>query len=98
MRGDQQSVRFVGALFEHHSEPERLELPQAPLAADADSLDGELVAGEAQCLVLAGAAVADAKGEVEQGDIEAEKAADRPGAECQKKHTSGKADETEQQH
>ena len=45
-----------------------------------------------------GAAVAEVEGEIERRDIEPEKAADRPGAECQKKHTSGKADEAEQQH
>ena len=80
MRGDEQPVRLIGALFQDHPEPEGLEAPAAALASDADPLDGEFFAGEPDRLALPGAAVAEPEGEIDESDVEAEKPDDRPGA------------------
>src|SRR5260370_15049563 len=72
MRGDDEPVRLVGALFEHDSQPERLKPPNPALAIDVDPLDGEIVAGKADDLAPAGAPIAEAEGEGERRDVEAE--------------------------
>src|SRR5262249_36621515 len=73
-----QPVRAALAVFEDDAQPVRLEPPFAPLAANADPLDRKQVVGEAQGLAPPRAAIAEPEGEVDQPDIETEKAADRP--------------------
>ena len=65
------------AALERH--PGRIEAPFAPRAARADPRELELEIGEAVFLVGARGAEADAEGEPQQRDVEAEKADDRPG-------------------
>src|SRR5262245_17580503 len=98
VRGERQPVRFVGRLVEYDAQPERLEPPELALAANADALDRELVAGEAQRLALPRAAVAAAEGDIDERDVEPEKPADRPGAERDEQDPRREADQPEDRH
>ena len=68
-------------LLVDHPQPEWLEAPKAAVAADTDTLDGELLIGKAQRLALPRAAVRQAERDIDQQHVEPEKAADRPGAD-----------------
>jgi endonuclease III len=98
VRGDEEPVRFVGPLLEDDAQPERLESPQPALAVNVDALDREVVGGEAQDLALAGAAVAEAEGEVEGEDVEPEKPDDRPAAERHENDADDEAQQPQRQH
>ena len=98
MRRQREPVGIVLTLLVNDPDPERLEAPEAPLAADADALDGEFVVGEAERLALAGAAIAEVEGEVDEADIEPEEAADRPRTQRHEQGADGDADPGQHQH
>src|SRR5437764_14031693 len=80
VRGDDQPVAVVWLLLEDDAQPIGLEAPRSTGAAHVDALDRQGVLGETDALLAARAAVIDAEGEIDEGDIEPEEPHDRPGA------------------
>src|SRR6516164_6312125 len=85
-------------LLEDEAEPEGLELPARALAFDADALDGEALLGKAQLLAQLGAAIADAKGEIDEEHVDAEERRHRPGAVQHENKADNEAEARQRQH
>src|SRR5262252_4286104 len=98
MRGDEQAILLIGPLFEDHPYPERLKPPEAALATHAHPFDREDIVGEPDRLALPRATVIEAEDEIDDGDVEAEKAHHRPGADRDKTDADTEADQTEKPH
>src|SRR5579862_3084713 len=98
MRGEGEPVLPLFPLLIDDAQPERLEAPAPLLAADRDSLDIERGPGQPHILALACAAVGKAESEIDERDIEAEKARDRPSAGQDETKASAEAGASQHHH
>src|SRR4051794_9742954 len=98
MRADGEPIALVRLLFEGDAQPIGLEAPGAAGAAYVDALDRQGVLGEADAFLAPGAAVIDAKGEIDERDVETEESHHRPGAAQHENGSSDDADAAEHCH
>jgi hypothetical protein len=68
------------------------------LTPHADPLDREGVAGEPDRLALAGAAIAEAEGDIDEGNVETKEADYRPSADRYETDPDAEADHSEDPH